>query len=266
MNFITAIKNRKTVCIYSGELLNDEHVAIIEEFIRKIQVPFCDKVRIQLVRSNRDNETTRLGSYGRVKGVYEFLAVIYEMAPLAEEASAYVLQKIILFCTNLGIGTCWLIDKFHHEAFTKQITLRHNEVLKMVTPIGYPSQKRRKFTPVMHYADSDDNYRPFEELFFYKDFNHPLFEDQAGIYSEPLEMVRWGLFGINRQSCRIIFDNNNLHFYKLPFEFAAIDTGIALCHFELSCIELKIKGIYAVVKHQLQEDILEYVISWISKQ
>jgi hypothetical protein len=266
MDFITAIKNRKSVCIYSGELLAIEHIAIIENFIREIQAPFRAQVRVQLVRADRNNKTARLGSHGRVKDVYEFLAIIYKKAPLAEEAAAYVLQKIILFCTNLGIGTCWLIDKFHREAFTKQITLQRNEILKMVTPIGYSSQKRRKFAPVMYYDDSTDNYKPFEELFFYKDFDHPLLEAQAGIYSEPLEMVRLGLFGVNRQSCRIIFDDKDLHFYKLPFEFAAIDTGIALCHFELSCIELEINGKYKAAKPKLQEDILEYVISWISKQ
>ncbi|GHT62065.1 nitroreductase [Bacteroidia bacterium] len=267
MKIITAIKNRKAVHVYSGEALSDEHIAIIEEFIQQTPVPFGANVHVHLLRGGRyDDASTKLGTYGKSCGAYDFLAVIHEKAPLAEEAAAYLLEQFILFCTDLGLGTCWLVDKFHHENFLKKITLKSNEIFKMAAPVGYPSQKRRKFGYIKNPVDKSGAYKSFKELFFHKNFDTPLQEDQAGIYTEPLEMVRLGLSGANRQACRIVLDENNLHFFKLPSEFDAIDTGIALCHFEQSCIELEIQGKYKVVNPKLKDSHFEYVISWIPEQ
>jgi hypothetical protein len=267
MKIITAIRNRKVVHIYSGESLGNAHVTKIEDFIRKTPIPFGAKVRVHLLRGKRDDdETTRLGTYGKAKSAYDFLAAVYEKAPLAEEAAAYLLELIILFCTNLGIGTCWLIDQFHHENFCKKIDLKPNEILKLVTPLGYPSQKRRKFGYIRGPVDKSTPYKSFEELFFHRNFSTPLHENQAGVYVEPLEMVCVGLYGINRRSCRIVLDENNLHFFKLPSEFDAVDTGIVLCHFEQSCIELGIMGKYKIMNTKLKNRHFEYVISWIPGQ
>jgi hypothetical protein len=267
MKIITAIKNFKAVHTYSGEPLHSEHFAEISEFIRQMTTPFGANVRVRWVQSHPDDDmTTRLGTYGKAKGACEFLAAVYEKAPLAEEAAAYLLEQIILFCTDLGIGTCWLIDRFHHENFLKRVDLKPNEILRLIIPVGYPSNKKRKFGFIKDYVDKSCPHNPFEKLFFHKNFNTPLYEHQAGIYGEPLEMVRLGLCGVNRQSCRIVLDSNNLHFFKFPSEFDAVDIGIALCHFEQSCIELGIAGQYEFVNTKLRSSKFEYVISWIPGQ
>jgi hypothetical protein len=268
MKFIAAIKNKKAVYAYSGEPLSDTHVAKIEEFIRQTPAPFGANVRVLLLRGNpKDDETSKLGIYGRCKNTCDFLVSIYKKAPLAEEAAAYVLEEVILFCSNLGLGTHLLVDQFNHENFLKRIQLKPGEILKMVTPVGYPSQRRRNFRHVV----MDDNaqsgpYKLFEKLFFNKNFDTPLHEDQAGIYAEPLEMVRLGFFSLSKQSYCIVLDKNKLHFYKLFSEYAAADIGIALCYFEQSCIELDIKGYYKVMRIKPKNNKYEYVISWISKQ
>ena len=266
MKFITAIKNKKAVHAYSGEPLSNAHVAKIEEFIRQTPAPFEASVRVLLLRGNHaDEDAPKLGIYGRCKNTCDFLVSIYKKAPLAEEAAAYVLEEVILFCSNLGIGTHLLIDRFHHENFLKRVPLKPDEILKMITPVGYPSQRRRNFEHVVKDDNAYNPYKRFEKLFFNKDFNTPLREDQAGIYAEPLEMVRVGLTGIARQAYCIVLDDNKLHFYKLFSEFAATDIGIALCHFEQSCIELGIKGNYKVMRIKSKNSRYEYVISWVSK-
>jgi len=269
MKFIAAIKNRKAVHAYSGEPLSDKHVAKIEEFIRQTPVPFGAKVRICFLRGNpRDDKIAKLGTYGKCKNTCDFLAALYKRAPLAEEAAAYVLEQTILFCTNLGVGTHLLVDQFHHENFLKRIQVEPGEILKMATPVGYLSQRRRTFGHVADYSVQSpaDPYKLFEKLFFNKNFDIPLHEEQAGIYAEPLEMVRVGPLGAGRQAYCIVLDDDNLHFYKLFSEYAAVDMGVALCHFEQSCIELGIKGIYKVVNVKAKSNKYEYVISWISEQ
>jgi len=267
MKFITAIRNRKAVHAYSGEPLSNAHVAKIEEFIRQMPVPFGAKVRICLLRGNqKDSKTTKLGTYGRCKNTCDFLVAIYKNAPLAEEAAAYVLEQMVLFCSNLGLGTCLLVDQFHHENFLKRIQLEPGEILKMITPVGYLSQRRRSFGHKVEHATQSDPHKPFEKLFCNKNFNTPLHEEQAGIYAEPLEIVRVGLSGIDRQAYCIVLNDNHLHFYKLFSEYAAVDMGIALCHFEQSCTELDIKGTYKVMNIKTKNHRYEYVISWISEQ
>ena len=266
MKIISAIKNRKAVHVYSGEPLSSIHTAKIEDFIRQTPVPFGANVQVYLLRNDCKDETANLGTYGKIIGASDFLAVVHEKVPLAEEAAAYLLELIVLFCTNSGIGTCWLIDRFHHENFLKKIDLKPGEIMKMVTPIGYPSQKRRRFGYIRNPVSKSDSCKSFEQLFFHKNFNTPLYEARAGIYSEPLEMVRLGLYGINRQSCRIVLDESVLHFFKSPSEFESIDAGITLCHFEQSCIELGITGKYQFMNTKIKNKHFEYVISWIPEQ
>jgi hypothetical protein len=266
MKIITAIRNRKAVHVYSGEPLSKVHAAKIEDFIRQTPAPFGAKVHVHLLRGNCVDEIENLGTYGKITGACDFLAVVHKKMPMAEEAAAYLLEMIVLFCTDLGIGTCWLIDRFHHENFSKKINLKSGEIIKMVTPVGYPSLKRRKFGYIRNPAGKSGYCKSFEELFFHKNFNTPLYETRAGIYSEPLEMVRQGLYGVNRRSCRIVLDENNLHFFKSPSEFESIDTGITLCHFEQSCIELGITGKYKFMNTRLKNNHFQYVISWIPEQ
>ncbi|MDR2622864.1 MAG: hypothetical protein LBC48_09890 [Dysgonamonadaceae bacterium] len=267
MKIITAVRNLKAVHAYSGEPLRNTHIAEIKEFIQKTPPPLGANVRIHWFRGSRDDDkVTGLGTYGKAKDVYEFLAAVYKKAPLAEEAAAYLLEQIILFCTDLGIGTCWLIDRFHHENFLKRIDLKPGEILRLIVPVGYPSNKRRKFGFIKDAVDKPGYHRPFEKVFFNKNFDTPLHEHQAGIYVEPLETVRLGAFGVNRQSCHIVLDNNNLHFFKFPTEFDTVDIGIALCHFEQSCIELGITGQYKFVNTKIKSRKFEYVISWIPEQ
>jgi len=269
MKFIAAIRNRKAVYAYSGDPLSDKHVAKIEEFIRQTPIPFEANVRVHLLRGKCENDkTTKLGTYGKCKNTCDFLVAIYKKAPLAEEAAAYVLEQIILFCTNLGLGTNFLVDRFNHENFLKRIQLKPDEILKMATPVGYLSQRRRTFGHTGDYTaqSQSDPYALPVKLFFNKNFNTPLREEQAGIYAEPLELVYMGIVGIGRQAFCIVLDDANLHFYKLFSEFAAADIGVALCHFEQSCTELGIKGIYKIMNIKTKNNRYEYVISWISEQ
>jgi len=55
-----------------------------------------------------------------------------------------------------------------------------------------------------------------------------------------------------------------LHFYKKPYpRFDAIDMGIALCHFELTCRELGIGGKFEILKDFPDSDSFKYVVSWV---
>ncbi|MDR0507838.1 MAG: nitroreductase family protein [Dysgonamonadaceae bacterium] len=266
MNIIESIQKRRSVRTYSGEPLNGDHIAQIEQFIKQTQAPFGVKARIELVSIHSSGEPVKLGTYGWVKGACEYLALIYEESPFAETAAAYWFEQVVLFCTSLGLGTCWLGGSFSRSDFKKQISLKPNEKLKIVSPVGYASDKKRWFMEkIVVNADKHHNSRkPFGEIFFDKDFNNPLTEIKAGAYAKPLEMLRLAPSANNKQEWRAVLENNILHFYKAPYIiFDSIDIGIALCHFELTCRELGIEGKFEILDIFPKNEKLKYVISWI---
>ncbi|MDR2085554.1 MAG: hypothetical protein LBP72_00055, partial [Dysgonamonadaceae bacterium] len=110
--------------------------------------------------------------------------------------------------------------------------------------------------------------KPFGTLFFHKDFTVPLTEEKAGIYAQPLDMVRLAPSANNKQPWRVVWDEGTLHFYKIASlsggGFSATDMGIALCHFEQTCKELGIKGYFKVLSEQ-ENKPGQYCISWISE-
>jgi len=265
MSIIETIQKRRSARTYSGEPLREEHIAQIKQYINQLQAPFGSKARIELISVNSDEKPIKLGTYGFIHGAQDYLALIFEEAPFAETAAAYMFEQIILYCTDLDLGTCWLGGSFSRSDFKKQVRLKPNEKLRIVSPVGYAIDKKRFLEKYIVNADKKHSSRkPFGELFFDRNFNHPLTETAAGHFLKPLEMVRLAPSASNKQEWRVLLEDKALHFYKKPYPmFDAIDMGIALCHFELTCKELGIEGKFEILNDFPDNDKFKYVISWI---
>ncbi len=265
MNIIGSIQKRTSIRTYTGKSLSEDHIVKIRQYIGKLQAPFGVKARIELIRTNSGEEPIKIGTYGFIKGAREYLALIYEDAEFAETAAAYMFEEAILFCTDLGLGTCWLGGSFSRNDFKKQIKLQPNEKLRIVSPVGYIADKKSFFDKyIVRLGKEGRSRKPFEKLFFENSFDNPSTENTAGIYSTPLEMVRIAPSANNMQEWRVLLEEKALHFYKQPYPlFDNIDLGIALCHFELTCRELGIEGKFEVLTNSPINDKIEYVISWI---
>jgi len=146
----------------------------------------------------------------------------------------------------------------------KQITLKPNEKIRIVSPVGYESDRIRFLEKyIVNAAKNHSSRKPFEELFFDKHFDNPLTDTSAGLFLKPLEMVRLAPLANNKQEWRTLLEGNTLHFYKKPYPmFDNIDMGIALCHFELTCKELGVEGGFEFMQDVPANDKLKYVISW----
>jgi len=267
MNIVETIQKRRSVRTYTGEPLREEHISQIQQYINQLQAPFGIEARIELISICSDEKPIKLGTYGWIKGASEYMVMIYEDEPFAETAAAYMFEQAVLFCTDLGLGTCWLGGAFSRSDFKKQTKLQSNERLRIVSPVGYASEGRKRFLEkFIVQAEKNRTRKPFGELFFEKNFNNPLTETAAGDFSTPLEMVRLAPSATNKQEWRVLLDDHALHFYKQPYPmFDKIDMGIALCHFKLTCKELGIGGYFEITKDFPANDKLEYVISWMKK-
>jgi nitroreductase len=267
MSIIEVIEQRKSIRSYTGEPLSREHIERITRYIAGLQAPFGTNARIELIHSLIGTEPVKLGTYGFIGGASDFLVLVLEEGSLAEEGAAYLFEQVILFCTELGLGTCWLGGAFSRKDFGRQLNLKANEKLRIVSPVGYISSKKR-FSEIFTNAKKHHvSRKPFSSLFFHRDFTMPLTEELAGIYRQPLEMVRRAPSANNRQPWRIVLDKDVLHFCQhssmMSGGFTSIDLGIALCHFEQTCRELNIAGRFEVLNISLGKRE-KYCISWVA--
>lgn len=264
MSIQTKIQCRRSVRTYTGEPLKAEHILAIQRFIAELQPLYDTKVRIEMLGVLDSGSHIKLGTYGKIAGAKNFLALIYENAPFAEEMAAYQFEQVILFCTELGLGTCWLGSAFNPKDFKKHLQLNENETLAIVSPVGYAAEKQRFLERLVNVDKFHNTRKPFGELFFNHTFDTPLTEATADIYAIPLSMVRLAPSGHNRQEWRVVKDNDVLHFYKTPSPTATIDAGIALCHFVETCKELNITGKLDFLSKKNSENDLQYVVSWVN--
>jgi len=270
MSVVELMEKRRSVRNYTGEPLSKEHTDAITNHISGLKSQFGAEVRIEFIHTKTDNGPIQLGTYGFIKGASDFLTLSYKDSSLAEESAAYLFEQVILFCTGLGLGTCWLGGSFSRKAFKGQLSLEPEERLRIVSPVGYPSDKRHLIEKLMGAEKNHKSRKPFGAFFFNTNFSTPLTEEAAGIYKTPLEMVRIAPSANNSQPWRILFDDNAIHFYHYPPAiggFSATDIGIALCHFEQSCIELGIIGQFRVLDTPVDSAVPKnylYTISWLS--
>ncbi len=277
MKTIEAIMHRRSVRTYTGTPLDDATAGKITDYIAGLKAPFGAVCRIELVRTAASNEPVKLGTYGAIRGASDFLAMIVkEDTPLAREGAAYMFEQVIIYCTSLGLGTCWLAGFFDRGNFKKQLALQAGEKLRAVSPVGYASDKPHRSLSTLMNGGKPTPRKPFAETFFLGSFGEPLSEEAAGVYARPLEMVRRAPSSNNKQPWRVVLcegadsgAEGALHFYKMPsMGYESLDMGIALCHFEQSCRELGISGHYETMPSAPQtgqNKKATYVTSWVER-
>jgi nitroreductase len=245
--------------------------------------PFCSRPRFSLVAATeQDRSALRgLGTYGFIKGASGFILGAVEPSERDLEDYGYLMETILLFATDLDLGTCWLGGTFTQSSFARKISLTEDEVMPAVASIGYiadPEKARDGF--IRQYAGAHHRLA-WEKLLFDRQFGVPLAPEDAGQYAIVLEMVRLGPSASNKQPWRILKDGSAWHFYlgRTPgyregffqvllnlVDLQRMDMGIAMCHFELTAREAGLKGEWIVEEPEIEkpDGLTEYTVSWKS--
>jgi nitroreductase len=243
--------------------------------------PLGSSVRFHLITATEQDRSSLkgLGTYGVIRGATGFIVGAVRHSKKNLEDYGYLMERAVLYATDIGLGTCWLGGTFTRSRFAKKISVAQGELIPAVTSIGY-SAERGRFEGTMRQLVGAENRQPWENLFFRKKFGEPLPPDEAESYAEPLAMVRIGPSASNKQPWRIVKDGNIWHFYMkrtkgygntLTFkllrfaDLQRVDMGIAMSHFELSANERGLKGKWVIKEpHTEKPDRLtEYTVSWV---
>jgi nitroreductase len=261
-----------------------------------MQTPFNSEIRFEIIETAElDRDQLRsLGTYGMINGAENFIAgtVKKDSAPdgnisiAAEKFIDYgfAMEKIILYLTDSGFGTCWLGGTFKKAGFARKINISDNEIIPAVTPFGYEGARRALVDRMIRGIAGSKHRRQWSETFFNGDFATPLSTEEASVYAKALEMVRIAPSASNKQPWRMLKDKNTKLFHlflqrtknypKAPFgaDMQTLDMGIAMCHFELTCRELAIEGRWQKLKSaevlagmgsQLPDDGITYIATWV---
>ena len=220
-----------------------------------------------------------LGTYGFIKNPAGFIIGALGPGEKNLEGFGYLMERIVLFATDLGLGTCWVGGVFTRSSFARRIGAKGKETIPAVVPTGYAADEGGAGDPIRRLAGSNQRL-PWEALFFDGRWGAPLPHEEAGTYAEALEMVRLGPSASNKQPWRVVREGNRWHFYlqRTPKYIATglgklvgvadiqrIDMGIGMCHFELTAAEMGLAGQWQVDDPGLEapDELTAYTASWV---
>jgi hypothetical protein len=234
-----------------------------------------ESYRFEFVEKNVQEKGEKLGTYGWIKGARAFIVGIIDASHKDLKRKTidfgYILEKIILKATDLGLGTCWMVGTYNAKHFLKRLVLEGNERIAIISPLGYSAEKRSIIEKVTRGVAKSDSRKPWEQIFFHGTTKHPLSRSEAGQYEIPLEMVRLAPSAANTQPWRIIKEGDVFNIYldkdkaykRFSYNCGYNDIGIAMCHFELSARELGLEGHWAYANRGDLLDVhYEYISSW----
>ena len=267
-NRFSLIQTRRSVRTYDASPLKPEHREAIAAFMADIPTPWGITPEFRLLEAKEHGLKSPV-----VTGESLYFAAKLPREPHAEEALGYAFEKLVLYAWSLGIGTVWLGGTLNREAFQKAMDLGTGEFMPCASPLGYPAKKPSLRETLMRKGVGADTRLPFGELFFSRDFGHPLSPEAAGALARPLEAVRLAPSAVNKQPWRSVMLDGTVHFYLKRTKGLAgdastgdlqkIDLGIALCHFALMAEEEGLKPSFILDDPDLDtETEMEYIASY----
>jgi nitroreductase len=272
-----AVKQRYSVRTYQqAKPISETDKEKLMIYANSLSNPFGVPVSFHLLET-KDSNTKKLGTYGVIKGTKVYIGVTVPTGALSLEAAGYDFEQLILYATNLGIGTCWLAATFDRNAFTSAIGVKENEQFPAISPIGYPAEKKSLTESVFRKTLKSNQRKNWSELFFKDSFGTPLTQADAGEYASPLELLRLAPSASNKQPWRVVRFNGAYHFYgqidpnkhdEHPVAIERVDVGIGASHFHLAALENGLSG-----RFETLEDVnivspreLRYLFSWLPDQ
>ncbi|MCP5101811.1 MAG: nitroreductase, partial [bacterium] len=141
------IKSRSSWRGYLAKSIEGEVKQRLDEFLAGNRTGlFGGEARFLLVAgSEADSNVLRgLGTYGFIKGARAFIVGAVKQSEKSLEDYGYLMEKTVLFATDLGLGTCWLGGSFNKSNFSRKISAAADELVPAVAAVGYVRRKRSK--------------------------------------------------------------------------------------------------------------------------
>lgn len=273
INVKEVIKRRISNRTYEERSLTEEDKKKLLEFNSTLTNPFGVEVKVQYISKEKGADDVQLGTYGTIKGAKDFLAITVKDQPYAMEAIGYQFENLVLYATDMGIGTVWLAGTFKRKDFINAIEIGEDDLFPCICPLGYPAQKQSFLEKITKASLGSKKRKDWDKLFFLDDFTKVLTKADAGIYEDVLEMLRLAPSATNSQPWAVVKEGNKFHFfcnYKNTLnddvkKIKHIDIGIALSHFHQTAMSKGLNGNLQVEDIGFSiPDNMRYVLSYVA--
>lgn len=252
-NVETVIRKRKSIRTFVDTEIEPETKRQVIDFMNANNVGiFGNKVNFYWIDGNRgEYKDIKLGTYGIINGTRSFIIGKIKEGEKNLEDFGYCMEKVILYCTQLNIGTCWMGGTYKKTDFASAVVLQEDEIIPAITPAGYFGTRKGALDKIIRSIAGSENRKSFDDLFFAENFSQSLSEKQRFAYHYFLEMVRLAPSASNKQPWRIVLTGNVFHFYLkrtpgyrnkfMQSDLQRVDMGIAMSHFDMSLTEKFVK-------------------------
>ena len=268
INPLEVIRSRKSSRTYTDRILEPEvKVRLLDTLSVHSTGLFGESLRLELVERQPGEERKMKFDYGYITNHHAYLLGKTKNSPDARMSYGYLMEKMVLEATRLGLSSCWM-GYFDPDFFT-EIHLSQDEIIPAIVIVGYAVEKQPVKERMIRIAIKASQRKSWDNLFFLGDNKAPLTPETAGQYAEVLEMTRLAPSSGNTQPWRIIREkqSDTFHFYKKVINSSYeergmhdVDLGICMSHFEIACHHLSLLGKWE--KRNPGLSAWEYKMSW----
>lgn len=239
-----AIFRRRSRRQFNRKVLSQEIVNHFLDFSRELEKNI-DGARAVIITSDSDKVFRgAIGSFGKIRGASAYVAFIGNMEDLnVQEKVGYIGECFILEATFLGLATCWVGGFFRPDVVKSQITIKHNEQVLAVSPLGYAPEKYSSEEKLMSGFPMGHKRKKMESLCL-NGFNR---EWPDWIISA-LEAARMAPSAVNRQPWRFSVEEDDsikisVDSLRDPYRISKrLDCGIAMVHIEVGAGHKGVRG------------------------
>lgn len=174
----------------------------------------------------------------------------------------------------MGLGTVWLAGTFNRKDFKNVIEISDEDLFPCICPVGYPGQKRSFIEKITRVSLGSKKRKEWDKLFFLDDFSKSLTKEDAGRYTDALDMLRLAPSATNAQPWAVVKEGDKFHFfcnYKNSInndikKIKHLDLGIALSHFHQTAMSDGLNGKLEVtdIDFDVPEN-MHYIITYMAE-
>ncbi|MBR6231007.1 MAG: hypothetical protein IKR00_03630 [Lachnospiraceae bacterium] len=243
-----AVQKRISCRSYEDRLIDPEILQKLMEFVDQLNEE--SGLHFQLFSSNEQAKPAVKMAAAMFSGpVYTFAALVGGEDPLSSEKVGYYGQRLVLYATQLGLGTCWVAGTYDKKSIT--VDVPEGERLWDGVPIGYATEKiplkqktirkmiRRSDRKLKQFLEADIEYDAAPEWI-----------------KKGVEAVLLGPSAVNQQPVNIVYKDGKVsaRIWKKGNGLEHNDLGIAKKQFEAGAAYAGVNG------HFLPGDGAEFII------
>lgn len=267
-NIVETIKKRHSTRVFKTIPINTSEKEQLKNHIdSNCNGIFGEQINISLVEKIPEKDGRMKLNYGLIKNHSTYLLGKIENNSFARVNYGYVMEKLVIKATELGLESCW-IGYFDHNYFS-EFSIENDKQIPALVIVG-KAEKHPTVTERLMSSFVRANHRNEWRQLFYNEEMQELNPEEISTFVAPLEMLRLAPSAGNLQPWRVVFDRKKqiFHFYKVirseKYEAAGlhdIDLGIAISHFDLITKSKPLKGEWLRLDniHNLNWN---YVLSW----